>query len=272
MLLVFVGMAVASKSTTSWLTILAFCCVEAIIALYRRGGAARLLGAFFSIALAPTLLLVAADPDPVLELIGKDPTVTGRTEIWGYVVNYIWMKPLLGWGYFAFWLPNNPAAMQISNAVRWMVPQAHNGLLELLLNVGAVGTGAFLFLFVRNIVLAVRCLRTAANELAMSTLIYYAGILLVGFSENVLLAPTQSSTTVFFITGLMCEKALRGAVRSRMPTQRTQASRLPQDAGAQDRAEPVRIGAIASRRLRYEYQAGRFRARGDANTIDRSIL
>jgi exopolysaccharide production protein ExoQ len=211
MLFVFAGMALASKSATSWLTIFAFCCVDAMIAVCRRGGVALLLGIFFAIVFVPMLIFVAADPDPVLEIIGKDPSLTGRTEIWAFAINEISLKPLLGWGYFAFWSVNNPAAMAFSDVEQWFVPQAHNGLLEMLLNIGAVGTAIFVLLLVRNVVLAFRCLGTPAKALAISTLLCCAGIMLVGVSEAVLLVPTQPSTSVFFITGLMCEQALRSA-------------------------------------------------------------
>jgi O-antigen ligase len=163
----------------------------------------------------PILVVGAADPDLMLDLIGKDPTLTGRTEIWGYVIQDISLKPLLGWGYFAFWIPSNPAAVEIGNAVQWVVPEAHNGLLEMLLHIGMVGTAIFAFLLVRNVVLAIRCLRTPATDLAVSTILSCGGILLVGISETVLLAATQASTPVFFITGFMCERALWAAKRQR---------------------------------------------------------
>ena len=75
-------------------------------------------------------------------------------------------------------------------------------------NVGVLGTALFAFILIRIIVLAVRCLRTPERALAISTISCCAGILLVGVSETVLLAPTQSLTPVLFITGLMCERAL----------------------------------------------------------------
>jgi O-antigen ligase len=216
-LLVFGGMAFASKSATSWLTIFACCSVDGVIALWRKGGAARTLGLALTLLLVPSLIFAAVDPDPILEMIGKDPSLTGRTEIWAFVMSDISLKPLLGWGYFAFWEVTNPAAVEISNTVHWMVPQAHNGLLEMLLTIGTVGTALFVFLLARNVYLAIRCLRTSEQALGISTILCCGGILLVGISENVLLAPTQSSTSVFFITGLMCDHAVRSAKRRRYP-------------------------------------------------------
>ena len=94
------------------------------------------------VVLLTLLLLIASvavfTPDSLLELIGKDPTLTGRTDIWGYVIPFIYQRPLLGWGYAAFWSTQDPAAWEIANALRWFSPQAHNGLLEILLSGGLV--------------------------------------------------------------------------------------------------------------------------------------
>jgi|GEM_PF-2573432 len=212
MLFVFVGMAYASKSTAALLTALLFCGISGFDSLWRKGGAARLAAVVLAVFFTPALIAGAVAPDTILVLIGKDPTLTGRTEIWDYVIQDIWMKPWLGWGYFGFWNLNNPAAIEIFDAVHWVVPHAHNGLLEGLLEIGAVGTALFAFLLARTIVLALRCLRrTPERALAISTISCCAGILLVGVSEPVLIISIQSFTPVFFITGLMSERALNVA-------------------------------------------------------------
>ena len=132
------------------------------------------------------------------------------------------MKPLFGWGYFGFWHLNNPAAMEIFDAVHWVVPHSHNGLLELLLGLGIVGTALFFGLFIRNLSLALRCLGTPANVLAVSAIMCCVGLLIQGVSEPVLLAPTQPLTPIFLITGLMCEQAVWVTKRRRLQTQRPQ--------------------------------------------------
>ena len=208
MLFVFMGMAYASGSTAALLAAFLFCGISGFDSLWRKGGPARRIGVILAVLLSPAFILAVAAPDTILALIGKDPTLTGRTEIWDYVIKDIWMKPLLGWGYFGFWQQSNPAAIEISDAVHWVVPQAHNGLLEFLLNIGLLGTSLFALILIRTIVLAVRCLRTQERALAISTISCCLGILLEGVSETVLLSPTQSLTPVMFITGLMCERAL----------------------------------------------------------------
>ena len=228
MLFVFLGMTYASRSTGALMAALLFCGISGFDSLWRKGGAARSTGVILAVFFAPLIIVAMVAPDTLLELIGKDPTLTGRTEVWAYVIQDIWMKPFLGWGYYVFWQETNPYAAEISAAVRWTVPNAHNGLLEFLLDIGALGTALFAFILIRTIVLAVRCLRTPERALAISTISCCAGILLVGVSETVLLTPTQSSTPLMFITGLMCERALfvaKGLQRYRVADSRGQISR-----------------------------------------------
>jgi exopolysaccharide production protein ExoQ len=218
MLFLFIIVAFFSKSSTAMLVILAFCIVGSLIALLRKGAIARVVSVFLIMFLVPTAAIVAWSPDSLLEMIGKDPTLTGRTDLWPYVLNYIHERPILGWGYSAFWSPANAAAIKISIALGWTVPEAHNGLLELLLEVGSVGTAFFAVLWVRSVVLALRGINTSAKEHAISSLLCCGGIVLVGLTEQVLLDPDQVLTSgLFFLTGLMCERAIRGLHRRRYP-------------------------------------------------------
>jgi len=219
-LILFAGIALASGSATCFLTIFVFCFIEVIISLIQKGGAVR-IGAYAAIALlAPIIAFVVIFPDSLLEMIGKEPTLTGRTDLWAYVLINIFQRPLLGWGYMGFWTPSNPMAVEISRVLNWTVPQAHNGLLEILLNVGFVGAALFIFIWAKNVRLALQCMRTPENALAISTLAICGMIVMIGVTENVLLSPAQPMTSVFFITGMMCERALKAARRRRYPVVR----------------------------------------------------
>jgi len=218
MLILFTVVALLSKSATSFMTIFAFCGVDGIIALHRKGGGARIMAIGATVILTPAVAFATLFPDSLLEMIGKDPTLTGRTYLWAYVLIEIAQTPLLGYGYSVFWSPNNAAAAEISTILGWTVAHAHNGLLEMLLNVGIVGTALFIFLWARNVRLALQCLRTPEKALAISSLFACGGIFLLGISEAVLMEPFQILTHVLFITGLMCERAVREARRRRYPT------------------------------------------------------
>ena len=73
---------------------------------------------------------------PVAEVMGRDPTLTGRTELWEKLLN-MGTDPIIGVGYESFWLGKRLDAMW---ALYWWQPnQAHNGYIEVYLNFGFVG-------------------------------------------------------------------------------------------------------------------------------------
>jgi exopolysaccharide production protein ExoQ len=216
-LILFITLAFYSQSSTALLMILAFCTVSGGVALYRKGGIARILSILSIVVLVPAAGIFLLSSDASLQMIGKDATLTGRTELWSFVLVEIQQRPILGWGYSSFWSAKNPAAIEISTAVGWTVPQAHNALLGMLLDVGIVGAAFFLFLWARNVVLAFRCMNTSAKELAVSSLLCCGGVFIGGITEPVLLE-SGIFLNVFFMMGLMCEGAIRAAARPRRVT------------------------------------------------------
>jgi exopolysaccharide production protein ExoQ len=213
MFFVITFVAVRSGSTTSCLVISLFWALGALMQLLQRGGAARILGAVLLTLLLLIGPVAAVSLDSLLELMGKDPTLTGRTDIWGYVIPYIYQRPLLGWGYAAFWSTQNPVAWEIANALHWFSPQAHNGLLEILLSGGLVGAVWFIYLWIRTFRLSLRCLRFDSS-MAITCFSCCAGVLLEGVSEAVLLY-VGGLSAVFFISGFFCEQAVSRARRQR---------------------------------------------------------
>jgi exopolysaccharide production protein ExoQ len=106
------------------------------------GGIAFLLGAG-TVALQYALTHL----EYVTGLLGKDPALSGRLPLWIVSVLMAVRRPWLGYGFSAFWLPDEGYAQRIWHLLGWMPPQAHNGLLELWLELGLVGTVLFLSVF-----------------------------------------------------------------------------------------------------------------------------
>jgi O-antigen ligase len=83
--------------------------------------------------------------DSVTAALDKDPHLTGRTDLWEYAIDSIKEKPLLGYGYQAFWTYDSVPARRIREAINWdSAPHAHNGYIDLTLEVGLVGLIAYL--------------------------------------------------------------------------------------------------------------------------------
>jgi exopolysaccharide production protein ExoQ len=70
------------------------------------------------------------------EAVGRNPDLTGRTHIWEVVLSTN-TNPLVGVGYESFWL--GPRAEWVWEHVRGNINEAHNGYLEIYLNLGLVG-------------------------------------------------------------------------------------------------------------------------------------
>jgi hypothetical protein len=206
---------VAAKSATSLVISGLYFLMLTVFILHAKGGAARILS-FCALALGGLAAVVlAAHPEFALEALGKDPTLTGRTDLWPYVIDRIADKPLFGWGFNGFWLPSNPAAIEISSSVGWYVVEAHNGLLEFLIELGVIGTAIVFWLIVRNVGLALKCLKWGNRDLGISTLLFLVGLLFMAVSEAILLSPGQIPTLQFFLLGFMCENDLRSALARR---------------------------------------------------------
>lgn len=76
----------------------------------------------------------------VIEGVGRNETLTGRTEMWE-VIRAQKTNPILGWGFYAFW--DTPAARAYNEEGETSYVTAHNGYLDMYLD----GGGLALLLF-----------------------------------------------------------------------------------------------------------------------------
>ncbi len=118
--------------------------------LVRRGGATAVAVTWLAVAAAMALAAaIAMRPDLFLALLGKDATLTGRTQIWDAVWRLIQQRPLLGYGYGAVWTDDTGWG-----PLRWIVKQtgftphhAHNAWLEQWLGLGVLGLAGWSLLY-----------------------------------------------------------------------------------------------------------------------------
>lgn len=80
--------------------------------------------------------LVVGVSEVLIRALGRDPTLTGRVELWETVLK-VDINPVLGAGFESFWLGDRLDRLQ---AKYWFRPnQAHNGYIETYLNLGWIG-------------------------------------------------------------------------------------------------------------------------------------
>ena len=113
-----------------------------------------LVAAVVAISFAALFLGVGAGS---LQAMGKDVTLTGRTEIWRLVLGMTG-NPLIGTGFESFWLPGWRLE-KIWSVYWWHPNEAHNGYIEVFLNLGWIGVSLLAVLLVtgyRNVLAALR--------------------------------------------------------------------------------------------------------------------
>jgi len=81
--------------------------------------------------------LVAPQSEAFAALLGRSTDLTGRTEIWRWVIAFIQERPILGYGYSGFW-----SASAESDTLERAIGRhlySHNGYLDTILTLGALG-------------------------------------------------------------------------------------------------------------------------------------
>lgn len=94
----------------------------------------------------------------VPELLGREETLTGRTNIWNALIPYARKRLILGYGFGSFWTTSLRDQINVS---------AHNGYLETILNLGIAGLLLFILFFISS---AVNCSKLASDVCEESVL------------------------------------------------------------------------------------------------------
>ena len=138
-----IALLVLSRSMTALLVLGVLIVATPLARLLRRGrGKSVVLLLALCGALSVAVLIAATHGELVLSAVGKDVTLTGRTDLWAAVLDRIAERPLLGYGYGAFWLHGAGPAEALRATVGWDAPHSHNGFLDFWLDVGLVGLTA----------------------------------------------------------------------------------------------------------------------------------
>jgi exopolysaccharide production protein ExoQ len=126
--------------------------------------------------------------------LGRDDTLTGRTEVWAALVPVVEREPLFGAGFESFWTTERRELYDI--------PHGHNGYLDALLELGAVG----LTLNTAWLLSCARKLHAALAEdfyRASLAICFLLMALICNFTESVLSSFTEQITAVIALASLV---------------------------------------------------------------------
>jgi exopolysaccharide production protein ExoQ len=112
----------------------------------------------------------------VTTALGRSTDITGRTELWHWVGGVILSRPWLGYGFSGFWRGGSSEYAAVERMIGWSPMYSHNGYLEVLLSLGAVGLALFVWMAIvgfRRALTAARHSESAQGYWPLAFLLYF---------------------------------------------------------------------------------------------------
>ena len=163
---------------------------------------------FLSSILMVIIILYPEILSPVMGTMGKDLTFTGRVDIWADIWNEAQKHLFIGAGFRGFWVIDSPSLIEFYQKYIWLPTSSHNGYVDILNEVGVIGSALFLLTLINYFV---SLTQTKSGQLWQWFVI---GAIILNFSESKFISP-RSVTGVMLIfsylvlfTDLMKEEIL----------------------------------------------------------------
>ena len=146
----------------------------------------------------------------VTSAYGKDTTLSGRTLIWEASLDAFSRRPWLGYGFDAlFWQDHlSPETAEIWRQVGFDNFHAHNGILQVMLEVGIVGTVIFAVLWVSTFWKGWQAIELQP-DLGIWVVAIMSGNFLVSLSEDVFFGPWIALFGMFKMLLMRRDESLR---------------------------------------------------------------
>jgi exopolysaccharide production protein ExoQ len=145
---------------------------------------------FASVIVVAVIVVAAAIslPEQFTALIGKDATLTGRVPIWIVLMKYtIPNNPIFGYGFNTYFVMNNPDYLRLVDIVGWPAPHAHNGYLNLAVELGLPGAVLGTFILLRLIAGALMRVNDAGAPWVLHVLVFGVTFAVLNIVESSLL-------------------------------------------------------------------------------------
>lgn len=155
----------------------------------------------------------------VFMAFGRDPTLTGRTEVWAFVQGLIDQRPALGYGYAAMF-ERKEVTDHLFNVVGWAAPNAHNGYLELWLGIGLIGLVLVVAFMALGLIRAWRHIMIYPRSIAGCLAYFYIPLYLFrNFSESDLAAQSDLTWIIVVLAALLVGRTpIPEGVANSLPT------------------------------------------------------
>lgn len=201
---------ILSQSRTSWIIGMISPAIILVLQFTKgRAGIGVALSLIAIMVLLPAVAFVREEVSVIAPLLGRSADLTGRTELWATLLPCIADHPLLGYGLGAFWVEDSRNVLYVWSAVHWHPPSAHNGWLDLMLELGWSGVALLTIQLCLLFVKATRAVIKNADPDAPYLLLMLLVILLHNLSESELLRPQSIMWILIVISATALAKISR---------------------------------------------------------------
>lgn len=169
------------------------------------------LGSLLVTALIGALLMWWTWTD-VLDFLGRDVTLTGRTILWGWGIEVWAQRPILGWGYGAYFATPDAAAFAqtIPEFRSWDVPHFHQTYIQTAADFGLVGLIALIVLLGKVLARSYSQSRWTGTEVSAGIFTITLVAAAAGFVMYLIPSYAYSGAVTFFLfIALFSSRAIR---------------------------------------------------------------
>lgn len=193
-------LVIMSTSKTALLITLIAIALFIVLRIFRRFPFLRIPLMYAIVAgIGIFVTLMMTIPDEMFAIIGKERTLTGRTDIWDALIVSIKQRPFLGYGYGVYWDDLLGPSYYVRLVLEWGIPSAHNGWIESWLSIGALGVGAFFIHYMITLFLAIDRIKRGGVETYWVVLSILA-FLFLSMSESAILQQNDLGWVIYVMT------------------------------------------------------------------------
>jgi len=173
-----------------------------------------------ALLISVTIVMFAANPAPFFKAVGRDPVkntlVVGRMQLWNDLLHKAEQRPLLGYGLGAFWLGWEGELADIGARHGWNPQSAHNGYLDIWLELGLIGLGVMLCHLFLNFRRGTILIRSSGAIEGLWALAYLTFLSLTNLTQATLITRSAGLFWTFYValSVSMCIQLRRMSIAS----------------------------------------------------------
>jgi exopolysaccharide production protein ExoQ len=142
----------------------------------------------------------------IASALGKDPHLTGRTQLWIELIPELRRRPLHGFGLGGYWTDWQGPQAEMLKRLGWVAGHAHNAFFQVTLDLGLIGFALLFALTIRLLIRGARVVRWYRGAVGLFPLLFGTLTVLISITEFGIVRPDA----IMLFLAPACVAAARG--------------------------------------------------------------